>query len=221
MEGVELVDPFLAQVMFEGSKIGNGQIDEDEAVEHIAKVRVDVEAQEPGPATRALQIALSGWGYDFHHPANVARTNDLLVRQRVTGWIRDAAGAADAVERAYAHEFVPPATREHPFPAPEVARSIRAIRDLRDACATLAARIDTLEMPAGDGIWSRFSRERPLLEALVVADAALLAYAQTLRTAVLQLTPAMVDAAVPFDEPKAMLAQIEDHLRCRSDVLRL
>lgn len=180
-----------------------------------------LEAKEPGPATRALQIALSGWGYDFYHPANVARANDLLVRQRVTGWIREAAAGADELERDYARERVPPATREEPFPAPELARTIRAIRGLRDACAALAARIDAVEMPAGDGIWNRFRRERPLLEALVVADAALLAYAQTLSTAILQLTTDAVDAAVPFGDLRTLLHQIEEQLRSRADVLRI
>jgi hypothetical protein len=176
-------------------------------------------AKAPSPAARALQVALSAWGYDFHNPANVARSNDVLVRQRVAGWIRDAANAVDELERSYARERVPPATKEQPFPHPDIARSIRAIRGLRDSLQSLAARVDTLAVPAGDRIWNRFSRESELLKALVVADVALLAYAQTLRTATLQLAVESVERAVPFAELYTILQQIDEQLRCRADVL--
>jgi hypothetical protein len=173
------------------------------------------------PAARALQVALSAWGYDFHHPANVARSNDLLVRQRVTGWIRDAAAAADDLERRYARERVPPATKEHPFPDPEVTRTMRALRGLRDKLQSLAAQIDVLEVPAGDRVWNRFSKERALLDALVTADCALLAYAQTIRTATLQLDVGSVDAHAPFRDIDAILADLEQQLRSRADILRI
>jgi hypothetical protein len=176
-------------------------------------------AKAPNSATRALQVALSAWGYDFHHPANVARSNDLLVRQRIAGWIRDAANGVDELERNFARERVPRGTKEHPFPDPDVARSIRAIRGLRDRLQALASRIDTLEVPAGDRVWNRFSKEHALLGALVVADCALLAYAQTLRTAALGLGVESVERMIPFAELNAILDQIDEQLRCRADAL--
>jgi hypothetical protein len=176
---------------------------------------------EPNAAARALQVALSAWGYDFHNPANVARSNDLLVRQRVSGWIRDAAAAADDLERRYARERITPATKERPFPDPAVAHSIRAIRGLRDNLQALASRIDALETPAGDRVWNRFSKERALLDALVTADVALLAYAQTIRSAMLQLDVESVDREFPFSEISALLAQIAKQLTQRADVLLL
>ncbi len=178
-----------------------------------------LEAKAPSPGARALQVALSAWGYDFHNPANVARSNDLLVRQRVSGWIRDAATGIDELERSYARERVPRATKEHPFPDPDVSRSIRTIRGLRDRLQSLAARVDTLEVPAGDRVWNRFSKERSLLNALVAADVALLAFAQTVRTAALQLGVDTVDEAIPFAEIQTILRQIDEQLRLRADCL--
>jgi len=178
-----------------------------------------LEAKAPSPGARALQVALSAWGYDFHNPANVARSNDLLVRQRVSGWIRDAATGIDELERSYARERVPRATKEHPFPDPDVSRSIRAIRELRDRLQSLAARVDTLEVPAGDRVWNRFSKERSLLNALVAADVALLAFAQTVRTAALQLGVDTVEEAIPFAEIQTILRQIHEQLRLRADCL--
>jgi hypothetical protein len=174
---------------------------------------------EQNPAMRALQVALSAWGYDFHNPASVARSNDLLVRQRVAGWIRDAAAAADELERRYARRRVGPATKEKPFPDSEVARSIRGLRGLRSKLQALAARIDALEAPAGDRVWNRFSKERALLEALITADVALLAYAQTIRNATLGLDVDSVDTERPFSQIDELLVKIDEQLRDRANVL--
>lgn len=174
---------------------------------------------EPNAATRALQIALSAWGYDFHSPANRAHSNDLLVRQRVCAWLREAAGAVDDLERRYANERVKPPTKEQPFPSAEVAGSIKAIRRLRDTLQSVAARIDALETPAGDRIWNRFCRERALLDALVTADVALLAYAQTIRTAALRLDVEAVEGSQSLDQVRAMVGEIEEQLRRRADLL--
>jgi hypothetical protein len=122
------------------------------------------------PATRFVQVMLSGFGYNFHDAKNVARANDQLIRQRANALLAEAAGALGRVEGDFRDAYVPPSTREQPFPPADVMAALKLAEKLRHRVEELASSVLTLEAPGGDKLWARLRSEKELLERLLAVD---------------------------------------------------
>jgi hypothetical protein len=167
----------------------------------VARALLDPSAPVTDPAVQLLQVAMSGFGYNFYDARNVARANDQLVRGRASDVLGMAAAALGKLEKSYKARAFPEATREQPLPPPEVMRTIRAIDGLRRRIEALASAIVAAETPATDTIWFRFRDERTLLASLVAFDVELSAGSDRLSQTAAQLAPANLsdEALAPLD----------------------
>ncbi|MBD5635267.1 MAG: hypothetical protein IAI49_12390, partial [Candidatus Eremiobacteraeota bacterium] len=95
----------------------------DDAVRALLDPRTPV----VDPAVKTIQVAMSGFGYDFHDARNAARANDQLVRERAGNVLGEASSELAKLERAYRERNFSGATRERPLPSPEVLHRIREI----------------------------------------------------------------------------------------------
>ena len=122
------------------------------------------------PVTQRLQVLLSGGGYNFYDKANLARADDLLVRQRAGSSLSEAARHLQALETEYRHLFLPPSTREQPFPPPALMEKLRGLTRLAERLRGLESDIRGMAAPASDKFWWRLRQEVSLLHALLAFD---------------------------------------------------
>jgi hypothetical protein len=122
------------------------------------------------PIVQALQVALSGFGYNFYNTQNQARSDDLLVRGKASGYLSDAASCLMTLAGEYQKRHVPPLTREHPDPPREAMAAVQDIRDLQQEIADLEGRVRGMSVPTADRIWGRFRQELMTLRQLLQFD---------------------------------------------------
>jgi hypothetical protein len=85
----------------------------------VARALLDSSAPATDPAVQLLQVAMSGFGYNFYDARNVARANDQLVRGRANDVLGTAAATLGKLEKSYKARAFPEATREQPLPPPD------------------------------------------------------------------------------------------------------
>ncbi len=117
-----------------------------------------------------LQVLLSGGGYNFYDRANQARADDLLVRQQAGDALTQAARTLRLLETEYRRGFLPPSTREQPYPPPGAMEKLRRLGQLRERLGGLEGDIRGMAAPAGDKFWWRLRQETTLLHALIAFD---------------------------------------------------
>ncbi len=122
------------------------------------------------PVVQRLQVLLSGGGYNFYDKANLARADDLLVRQRAGSSLSEAARHLQTMEAEYRRVFLPPSTREQPFPPPEAMEKLRGLTRLAERLRDLESDIRGMAAPAQDKFWWRLRQEVSLLNALLAFD---------------------------------------------------
>ncbi|MBV9849227.1 MAG: hypothetical protein JO250_06015 [Armatimonadetes bacterium] len=126
------------------------------------------------PLIQKLQVLVGSPGYNYYNDKNKMRADDLLVRQRASAALAEGARALAALEPEYRRRFLPPATRENPYPPVEAMESLRALGRLRARLDDLAAQILGMPVPAQDKTWWRFRDEKALLARLLDFDYQLL-----------------------------------------------
>ncbi len=126
------------------------------------------------PVTQRLQVLLSGGGYNFYDKANLARADDLLVRQRAGHSLTEAAARLRALETEYRQDYLPPVTRDNPMPPAEVMAKLRGLTRLAEQLRGLEGDIRGMAAPAQDKFWWRLRSEVSLLNALIAFDDGLL-----------------------------------------------
>jgi len=126
------------------------------------------------PLVQALQVLVGTPGYNHYDDRNRMRADDLLVRQRASGALAEGARALAALEVEYRRRFLPPATRETPYPTAEAMEALRALGRLRARLDDLASQIVGMTVPAQDKFWSRFRDEKMTLTRLLDLDYQLL-----------------------------------------------
>src|SRR5437660_6981844 len=72
-----------------------------------------------------LQLLLTGYGYNFYNSTNQARADDLLVRERASYHLAQAAAMLANLRGEYQVRFIPPLTRANPDPPQEAMAQIR------------------------------------------------------------------------------------------------
>ncbi len=151
--------------------------------EDVVRALLDPDTASHDPVVQLLQVAMSGFGYNFYDARNVARSNDQIVRERTGAVLGETARALGNFERKFRDRFAPPASREHPYPPAEAMRRLRAIDAARKHCEALISTVTSAETPATDLIWARIRSERATLSALVAFDVDLTARADRARAA--------------------------------------
>ncbi len=141
------------------------------------------------PVVQQLQLLLSGYGYNFYSRTNQARADDLLVRERATYHLNQAANMLSTLRNEYQRRFIPPLTRANPFPPAEVMAQVRELEAVQQELSGVEAHIRGMSMPAQDRIWWRFRQEQPLLAQLLNFDLALVRASEQVYQYVSQLTP--------------------------------
>lgn len=179
---------------------------------------MSVPGREPNRLVQTLHLLAGAYGYNYYDDRNKARADDLLVRQKASGALGEAAQALTALETAYVRKFVPPATRGNPFPPDAVLQKQRELVRLREDIRDLSSRIGGLSVPTQDKVWQRVRDEKTLLDALLSYDHLLIEQADTVRLQALALTASEWDDAGGASLETA-LRTVEATLRERQQLL--
>ena len=123
-------------------------------------------------------MLLNGYGYNWYRKDNQLRADDLLVRERASHFILEAAKRLQDQEAEFARKFLPPPTRENPFPPDDKLAIHALIRRTRQDLLALEARIRGLSAPPTDRIWQRHRTETGVLENLGRRDVQLVGLAK-------------------------------------------
>ena len=141
------------------------------------------------PLVQQLQLLLTGYGYNFYNTTNQARSDDLLVRERASYFLGQAVTLMSSLRGEYQRRFVPPLTRENPFPPQEAMAQLREMEEVQQAISRLESHIRGMSVPTQDRIWWRFRQEQPLLAQLLSFDLQLVRGSEQLHQFTTQLTP--------------------------------
>lgn len=125
------------------------------------------------PVIQQLQLLLTGYGYNFYKVTNQARADDLLVRERASYFLTQATDLLARLRGEYQRRYVPPLTRENPFPPAEALAHLREIEQVQQELSNVETHIRGMSVPSQDRIWWRFRQEQPLLFQLLNFDLAL------------------------------------------------
>lgn len=141
------------------------------------------------PVVQQLQLLLTGYGYNFYNKANVARSDDRLVRERASYFLTQAVARLTQLRNDYFTRFIPPLTRANPDPPQEAMAKLREIEAAQQALSSLESHIRGMSVPTQDRIWMRFRQEQPLLMQLLNFDLNLVRMSEQIYQYVEQLTP--------------------------------
>lgn len=158
-----------------------------------------------------IELLLTGYGYNFYDKKNMARADDLLVRQKAGSSVADAAQSLASLEVEFQRHYVRSATRDNPYPPAEVMDKLRDIKLLRQQVSDLEGKIRGMPVPTQDRTWWRFRDEQTLLNQLLSFDYELLRQTEQLYQWVRGLTPESWNngpGRSGFDAPMQQLEQV-------------
>jgi hypothetical protein len=135
---------------------------------------------EGSPVWETWVMLINGYGYNWYRADNQARADDLLVRQKAGYFLGLAASKLLEAEAAYQRKYLPPGTREQPFPPPDKVAAHRRLREVRQAILATEAAVRALPVPPSDKIWQRHRLELTTLKRLTDADVRLVGAAKLL-----------------------------------------
>ncbi|MGH7941567.1 MAG: hypothetical protein ACREFR_10910 [Limisphaerales bacterium] len=135
---------------------------------------------EGSPIWETWTMLLNGYGYNWYRVDNQARADDLLVRQKAGYFLGLAGSKLLEAETAYQRKYLPPGTREHPFPPPDNVAAHARLRELRQAVLSMEGVVRSLPAPPSDKIWQRHRLEITTLQRLTAADVGLVGVAKAL-----------------------------------------
>lgn len=193
----------------------------ERASAEVVRAVLDPSYQVTDPAVQVLQLAMTGFGYNFYDARNAARANDLLVREKSAEYLNAAAAKAQDLEHAYRKMFMPPPSREQPFPSPEKSARAQALHELARRLRSLASQIITMPVPQPDAVWSRIRDEAQTLQALLSHDVVMIGISTGIRDAVNALTVDACDSDSALDDVAKTLDALEQSFENRSETLRV
>lgn len=171
------------------------------------------------PVVQQLQVLLYGTGFNFYNAKNQARADDLLVRQKASALLGEAAQGLTILETEFSRSYVPPSTHEHPFPPAEAMDRLRQIGQLRGKLHGLEAQINGMAVPTQDHVWWRFREETDLLGKLLEHDLSLVQQADTVRQQLGALSASDWNERTDTNDLDALLHALENSLRSRQQLL--
>lgn len=160
------------------------------------------------PIVQQLQLLLTGYGYNFYNKQNLARSDDLLVRERASYYLAQAVAALAQLRGDYFTRFVPPMTRANPDPPQEAMAQLREIESVQQALANLESHIRGMSVPTQDRIWWRFRQEEALLMQLLNFDLSLVRGSEQIYQYVTQLTPELWQGSTPLRQMMQQLTHL-------------
>lgn len=140
------------------------------------------------PIIKQLQLLLTGYGYNFYDRKNQVHADDILVRQKAGSSLNQAAELLSQLAVDYQRRYIPPATRENPWPSAEAMTRLNAIKTLRDDVSSLEVHIRSMSVPSQDRVWWRYRDELSLLQQLLSFDLGLISESEAIYTQVRGLT---------------------------------
>ncbi len=156
-----------------------------------------------------LQLLLTGYGYNFYSATNQARSDDLLVRERASYFLGQAVTLLSSLRGDYQRRFVPPLTRENPFPPQEAMAHLRDMEEIQQSISGLESHVRGMSVPTQDRIWWRFRQEQALLGQLLSFDLRLVRGSEQLYQFVKQLTPETWQNSGP-GELRSLIQQVSE-----------
>jgi len=170
-----------------------------------------------GPIRQIATNLFSGWGYNFYRAENQLRADNQLVRAKASWLLGRAVACVESAESDYRREFLPPPSREHPFPDSKAVAAAQKLERLSRAIAALEAKIQEQPVPENDRMTQRYRKEAPTLQQLIAQDELLVGRCEMLRslidgqsgTALIEKLPAIENG----------LAAIHENLMQRAAIL--
>jgi hypothetical protein len=140
------------------------------------------------------------------------RADDLLIRERVTGSLGDAAARLRELASQWRTDRVPPSTRENPFPPAEAMAPLRQADRLGKDIDEAATAVRGLPLLPADQVWDRVRSGG--LDELLQFDWTLVGEADEL-AALLAAAPdlAALDASAAQQRLRRLTGVIEDRRR--------
>jgi hypothetical protein len=160
------------------------------------------------------QIAINlfyGWGYNFYRVENQLRSDDLLIRGQAGALLGAAHASVRSAESAYRREFLPPPSRQKPFPEASAVSGAQAIERLAGSIGALEGLITALPAPESDRMSQRYRQEAETLAQLLDCDERLIGQSELLRATVDRKDGAWLIANA---------AAVEDGVHAISETLR-
>ena len=179
--------------------------------------KTDNPIDDAGAVKQVLSNLFYGWGYNFYRHENQLRADDLLIRSHLSDWLGESRAHVAKLEADYRRQYLPPPTREHPFPDAGAVSHAQTLQRIQRDIENIETAIRTASVPEMDRIHQRHRAEGEALEKLVSADGALVLQIKNLRDAVVAIS----DAAAAIDEAPALLksSQLEASWQQRKQIL--
>jgi hypothetical protein len=137
-----------------------------------------------GPLRQVATNLFYGWGYNFYRVENQWRADDQLVRNQAAGLLGIAMASVSEAETEYRREFLPPPSRQKPFPDPAAVAAAQHLERLARGIGTLEALIQQQPVPENDRMTQRYRQEAPTLQTLIHYDEQLVGQCDLLRSLV-------------------------------------
>jgi len=166
-----------------------------------------------------LELLMSGRGFNFYDNKNQARSDDLLVRQRASGFLTEASQALTDLEAAYRAQYIPPSTREQPYPPADAMAKLKGIGQLRAKISDIETQIRGMSVPTQDKVWWRFRDEAVLLEQLVGFDYQLVSQCRDIGDQLRAVTADDWNAGTVTTAINPKVAQLQTAIRERQQFL--
>ncbi len=175
------------------------------------------------PIQQQLQLLLGGYGYNFYSDINKSRADDLLVRQHAGSLLQAATKSLAEREQEYRRKFVPPSTRENPYPSTEALTGLAEITRLKEKVEDVETRLRSLPVPTQDKIWWRVRDEATVLDLLLSYDRLMIDQAILIAQAAAQLTAQSWsnDKTAARKTLEAPIGDLEDTIRKRQNLLQM
>ena len=138
-------------------------------------------------AGKLRQVATNlfyGWGYNFYRQENQLRADDQLVRSKAASLLGNAMASVTTAETDYRREFLPPPSRQKPFPDAAAVAGAQRLEKLAKGIGALEALIQQLPVPENDRMTQRYRKEAPTLQKLIQFDETLVGQCELLRSMV-------------------------------------
>jgi uncharacterized protein YjiS (DUF1127 family) len=174
---------------------------------------------EGSPLWETWQMLLNGYGYNWYRTDNQARADDLLVRQKAGYFLNLAASKLLEAETAYQRKYLPPGTREQPFPPPDKVAAHRRLRELRQAILSTEGAVRSLPVPPTDKIWQRHRQEVATLKRLTNADVGLVGASKQLADECEKITVDQWNQSETADKLQGLLDQFKSLIEQRRELL--
>jgi hypothetical protein len=137
-----------------------------------------------GPLRQIATNLFYGWGYNFYKQENQLRADDQLVRSKAATLLGIDKTSVSAAEGDYRREFLPPPSRQKPFPDAAAVAAAQRLEHFARGIGALEALIQQQPVPENDRMTQRYRLEASTLQALIQHDEQLVGQCELLRTKV-------------------------------------